>query len=140
MSVSFRVDRERGIVRGTAEGVVGADDLIRYVDDLADSDAVERDMPRLIDLQHTFLDVTADDCWQIVNRVRHRGLGPTRLAIVVSDDHSHSIARMYATIAINAHLHAEVFYDVEQAERWLLAGQRSGARGTVRESDSDPAD
>jgi hypothetical protein len=119
MAIRYSVDRLRGRLLTHADGIVTFHDINAHLDVEQRDHNLER--PELVDARGATTDLTADQIRRLVHRaadmLRVAQLGPT--AIVTDDDVVFGMARMYALLAEREGIVAEVFRDVESANRWL---------------------
>src|SRR3972149_3691406 len=122
MPISYRIDPSRKLVLTTATGVLTDDDLIRHKQRLVADPAFQPDMRQLSDVRGvTDLQVTPLGVRLMVaaDEAHAPALGGHRLAIVVIEDLTFGMARMYQMLAEDTTRSVGVFREIAEAEAWL---------------------
>ena len=118
MPIEYAIDKNNRLLT-RADGAVTFDEINGHLD----LEQSNRDLDRseLIDARNATTDLMPAQVRQLVMRaagmLRVVKLGPT--AIVTTDDVVYGMARMYSVLAEGVGARAEVFRDLESAERWL---------------------
>ena len=76
---------------------------------------------RLWDFRESQVDFTRDELDKIALYSRQLGQRPSKIALLVSDDFTFGISRMYQVIREADNAYISVFRDESEALRWLLA-------------------
>ena len=120
MGLSYSIDHARNLVLTEGSGEIGLRDFLRHYDALAEDADFHEGLDRLTDLRGCTFSIQPNDVWQIAERISRDRLGNCRSAIVADDELGVALTRMYAILATNAGVQAEVFTTREDAMTWLL--------------------
>jgi hypothetical protein len=119
MPILFRVDHPARTVVATATGAIGFDDVDRHLTEEVGSGGLG--YHELLDARQATANLTADEIRRLVKRARslaaEQRLGPT--ALVVDNDVSYGMGRMYAILSEDFDPEFGVFRDLGQAAAWL---------------------
>ena len=125
MPIDVCIDTGRNLITRTGRDLVTVDECIQTVEYVLTHPDYQPGMKSLSDMRDVSHQLTADDVRriaQVVAGTREEPLS-TRAAIVVSKTVSYGLSRM-----LQIHLEGEglplalsVFYDMDEAERWLVA-------------------
>jgi hypothetical protein len=122
MPVTYRIDTEKGIIRITVKGQPGPDEHAEITQRwLKDPDYMPG-MPILIDNRQREEPSTRArvEKLAIETQSSHRVAKGTRVAIVVASDVEYGMSRMYALLSENNPFETHAFYDIAEAEAWLV--------------------
>jgi hypothetical protein len=118
--MSFRVDQDTRTVYTTAHGVLQVDDFVAHAHELANAGLFA--YPQLIDAREAHLKISPSDVDTLVslNKELRRIHGIARTAFVTKHTAGFGMMRMYE-IKIGEHDPGFcAFYDIDQAEQWIL--------------------
>ena len=122
MKVDIDLEEEQGFCRVT---VVGKFDLQQYapsINRVVDAMGPTPDMPALYDLRETDMAHLGTPEIRAMGSA-HRGIanrrGNARVAVLVGDDLTYGLARMYEAMGLPPKLQMQVFRDVDEAEAWV---------------------
>lgn len=124
MPIETRYDEARGILYATVYGDFDLKEIEQGLAGLAAA-GIPPGAPALWDL--TGLDFHVMDRTRLAHmieiRARHPERGQARLALLVQGELQYGVSRMYEMLSENRGLpqRMQVFYDREEAERWLGA-------------------
>jgi len=132
MPIECRIDADEGIVFTTLSGEVGASDIIAAMEELLRRPGYRTGMIGLADLRSYTWRTEASDIRRIAQFMIANGrkIGRSRTAIVVSDDYSYGMSRMYEAFASASPIKVRIFRDMDEAVTWLI-DDRSGRDGTA---------
>jgi hypothetical protein len=139
LKYSITIDREQGLILGSAHGVASAEDFQSYITDLLKPPCSEVNYSVLTDLRDVDMrTMSADDVRNVAELVRQRRTEVLMIkhALVVSEPLSFGFARMYQTL--NEEVDPQdlrIFYDVDEAREWVRSG-RTGNGSSITEQDS----
>ena len=120
MPIRYEIDKERRLVITTGTGAVHLADALAHQESLRDNPDFDPTFSQLMDYtQLTEYNLGLDDMVKIAQR---RVFAPgSRRAIVVRDDLSYGLGRMFEMLRENAgEFGIRVFRDREEALNWLL--------------------
>jgi DNA-binding MarR family transcriptional regulator len=119
MPVAFDYDRDSGLVRTTAEGLVTEEDWVRHVRALERAGLLE--VRQLLDARRIIYNASSDEVRRLASFVRaYRGRrGTVRTAFVATEPHVYGLARMYGAMTMEVDPGFAVFDDLGAAEAWL---------------------
>lgn len=124
MPMSYRIDRERGLVITEAWGVLTDADILAHKDNLLKDRDFDPNMPQLSDIQRIErLDVTSAG---VKAMVEHDAANADRrdghcMVLVVPRDEVFGMARMYQLMGSGGNGRVQVFRTMEEADAWLAA-------------------
>jgi len=126
MSVEFRVDKEDEIVYGTMKGEVTAEEIIAGLEEVFDGGDYEPHFNGISDLRDINWESDQGDLRKIVQFIiRNKGrIGRHRSAIVVSNERSFGMSRMFEVFSEQTPLKVRVFRDYDEALDWAKTGKR----------------
>jgi hypothetical protein len=137
MPVECRIDSENGIVHTILSGEVGASEIIAAIDDLLRRPDYRTGMIGLADLRSYTWRAEVSDIRRIAQFMIANGarIGRSRTAIVVSNDYSFGMSRMYEAFAAASPIKLKIFRDMDEAVAWLIDDRsgRSGSAGGEKE-------
>lgn len=122
MPISYRIDRQRGLVLTTATGALTDEELLHHKRALIDDPEFEPGMRELSDVRSIErLDITPGGVRRLVavDQEHADRLGDFRLAIVAPSDATFGTARMYQALTEANVRNIGVFRGIEEAEKWL---------------------
>jgi len=128
MPISYHIDRQFGVARTTARGVLTEEELLAHKRRLLDDPFFGSGMVELSDVRGIDrLDVTPHGIRQFVaqDAKDQRRLQDYKLAIVASEDVVYGMARMYQALTGDYVPHVAVFRDPAEAATWLGQGRRA---------------
>ena len=118
--ITWKIDHEQRMLTAVCEGDVTLGDLEQYLDAVV----VAGSMPykKLFDGTQGDSAMTDEEMMALGARIRaYHGAGTMGpLAIVVTTDHTHGLARLFGALAA-ADRPIKIFRDVRAARRWLEA-------------------
>lgn len=139
MNVLHTIDKDRKLIITTitakevdVKGFI--DDFSRYQHKIRSIEEY-RDFDELVDFQRVEeINISADDIRQFGNFTANTDFGghQTKLALLVSTQTAYGLARMYEAyrgMNPNANKTVEVFYDENDAYRWLAGNQKLHSSG-----------
>jgi len=125
MPLTFRIDRDAGIVQTKVSGQFTAEEVTAYRDRLlsdpdyrpgmlgfVDCREVES-LPSTSTLQLLALEITR----------RQEAVGPTRVAVVVASEAAYGLMRMYEVYTASTPIRIKTFREEAEALSWLMSGQ-----------------
>jgi hypothetical protein len=119
MPIRYAIDHVRRRLLTHADGTLTFHDINAHLD--VEQRNRDLDVPELFDARGATTDLTTDQVRRLVRRaadmLRFVDLGAT--AIVTTNDVLYGMARMYSVLAESEGAEADVFYDIQSAERWL---------------------
>jgi hypothetical protein len=123
MPVEFSIDKEDNIVYRTLRGEVRVDEVLASLEETAKHPDYRPGMKSLNDVREYTPRSTSSDVRQIAEYLLghadvRKGLVA---AVVVSQAVSYGMTRMLQALADNPDFSISVFYDLEEAKRWLEA-------------------
>lgn len=135
MPVECRIDAEAGIIHTILSGEVGASDIIEAIEALFRHPDYRPGMIGLADLRSYTWRAETSDIKRIAQFMIANGdtIGRSRTAIVVSDDYSYGMSRMYEAFADASPIEVDVFRDMDEAVAWLRGA--GGREATSVEDD-----
>lgn len=125
MRYEIRIDSSRGLCRVRFTGAVEPSELEAFRADFRAALDATPAMPTLYDLRQASLDrATASQMRQLgaVNASLSEWRGASRLALLVGDDLSFGLMRMYEVLGASPNLRIQVFRDEREAEEWAADG------------------
>ena len=130
MAITYVISAEQRRIRGYASGIIRADDLHKFLDQLLEDPRVVEGMRGLYDARFAEPDITILQIAEVarkVSRVVARGI--ERVAIVAQSANTVRVARTFAIIARAMGIDVDVFNELEDAERWLDDPREGGGSG-----------
>jgi len=121
MPIDYTIDAAQGLIRTKVTGVVTLDELIENFDKQFNDPRYIKCTRELADVRDITPEITAEELRRYSDLV-HRNVNklPTlRIAVVVNDDLTYGMARMYSSLIEDAERDVEVFRSVADAEQWL---------------------
>lgn len=124
MPAEFRVDSEEEIVYGTLRGEVTAEEIIAGLEGVFDSGDYRPHFNGISDLRDINWESEQGDLRKIVQFIiRNKSrIGRHRSAIVVSEERSFGMSRMFEVFSEQTPLKVRVFRDYDKALEWVKAG------------------
>jgi hypothetical protein len=130
VAITYVISAEQRRVRGYASGIIRADDLHKFLDQLLEDPKVVEGMRGLYDARFAEPDITILQIAEVarkVSRVVARGI--ERVAIVAQSVNTVRVARTFAILARAMGIDVDVFNELEDAERWLDEPPDGGGNG-----------
>jgi hypothetical protein len=130
VAITYVIAAEQRRVRGYASGIIRADDLHKFLDQLLEDPKVVEGMRGLYDARFAEPDITILQIAEVarkVSRVVARGI--ERVAIVAQSVNTVRVARTFAILARAMGIDVDVFNELEDAERWLDEPRAGGGNG-----------
>jgi hypothetical protein len=121
------IDVDHGITRVWFEGAVTGQTIIDATAEVMAEPAYSDDMDQLwVFLEVTMLDITLEEMQALVahdmDLVERRGLGPIKVAIVITDMLRYGTIRLYQILMKPSGLDVLIFAQESVAEAWLREG------------------
>ena len=129
MPITRVIDRLRRRLTVHSEGHVTFEDIRGHMENRAEEGLIGYD--QIFDARDAVLDLTGDQmrtlAWS-TTRVVAGGVPYGCMAFVTNDATSFGMARMFGMLTEDSGLPVQVFYDIDEAERWLDARGRQGPK------------
>ena len=121
MPIAVRIDKEADLVSRTVTGSVSGEELIASFQDTLDHPDYHPGMKSLMDFRLFDHQLGSQDMRKFADFFLERSdaVRGTPTAVVVSQAVSYGLVRMLQAYIEAAPITLEVFYDLEEAERWL---------------------
>jgi hypothetical protein len=121
MPITFEIDTEARIVRATARGDITLEEELACFESFLSDPRFESGFGILHDNRERRSVSSTDYVKGMADAVQKNraALGPAKVAIVVSRMVSLGLSNMFAILTENALIRTRVFWDIEEAERWL---------------------
>jgi hypothetical protein len=120
MSILIRVDESQDLLSATLLGPVSVQSFIEELEHTLSSADLSAGFNALIDMREVVHSVSGDDVGKLARHLsEHPRLEGTRAAIVVTQTVTYGLMRMLQTHMDEAPMAVSVFYDLDEAKRWL---------------------
>ena len=121
MPVEVSIDRTRRVVFITISGTVGMDSWISKLDAVLSMPEYEVGMWGLIDIREADHQTGIEDIAKMARYLVHnyRRIKGSKVAVVTGKTVSYGLMRMLETQLLGLPFKFRVFYEMEEAERWL---------------------
>lgn len=121
MPITFEIDSEARIVRTTARGDITLEEELAVFKSFLADPSFEPGFGILHDNRERVSVSTTDYVKGMADAVQDNrdAIGPAKIAIVVSRMVSVGLGNMFAILTENAPTTTKVFWDIDEAERWL---------------------
>ena len=125
MPVTFRIDKEAGIVYTVIEGPVDTKELLRELETLLDHPDFRPGLNGITDLRKSEMDTFTEDVQRVAEFfIRHREqVGASRTAIVLSGFVTYGMTRMFQAFADDSSVETQIFQDMDEAIEWIESGE-----------------
>jgi hypothetical protein len=120
VAITYVISAEERRVRGYASGIIRADDLHKFLDQLLEDPRVVEGMRGLYDARFAEPDITILQIAEVArkaSKVVARGI--ERVAIVAQSANTVRVAKTFAIIARAMGIDVDVFNELDDAEVWL---------------------
>lgn len=120
MAITYTISRTERLARAFASGVIGAEEINRFLDTVIADPELRPGVRGLVDAREAEPDVTILQLAEVARRVHkliNRGLG--RIAIVVESRASYRVAKTFSVLGRALGIDVDVFTDIGAAEAWL---------------------
>lgn len=120
MAITYTISRDERLAKAYASGVIGAEEINRFVDAVIADPEFSPGVRGLVDAREAEPDVTVLQLAEVAKRVFKlidRGLG--RIAIVVASRASYRVAKTFCVLARALGIEVDVFTELRAAEAWL---------------------
>ena len=123
MPVDIAIDQSRDVIRATLTGLAGTDEVFAAFTKAYARPEYHRGMAALVDARDYPHQNSIEDVRRIADFLTRRPetAGGVRLAVVVSRPVSYGMMRQLQAYLDASPLKVSIFYDLEEAERWLAA-------------------
>lgn len=124
MPITFRIDKESGVVYTTINGHASTDEIIEGLRNFMNHPDFKPGLNGIADLRNSDLDTFSADVQRIADLlIEYRNkIGPSRTAVLVSKDVTFGMTREFQVFAGQSSVETAIFRDMEEAVRWLEAG------------------
>ncbi len=124
MAISYEIDAGARIVRATVRGDLSLEEDLQFLRSALADERWEPGFGILYDNRERGSVTTADYVKAAASFVEESrdSLGPAKVAVVVSRVVSVGLANMFAILTEHMPVTTKVFWDIEEAERWLSEG------------------
>jgi hypothetical protein len=121
MPITFRIDKEAGMVYTTIEGRINTDELLESLERLMNHPDFGPGLNGLADLRSMEIDTFSADVMRIADlMIKFRNkIGPSKTAVVISKDVTFGMTRMFQAFSEQSSIETAIFRDREEALRWL---------------------
>ncbi|MBW1813454.1 MAG: hypothetical protein JRJ39_07210 [Deltaproteobacteria bacterium] len=121
MPVDVSIDKKSDLVLRVVQGLVSTDELLKSLEDVLNHPDYHPGMKSLTDLREATPFTNTGDVEQIANLLQKRKdrFKEGKAAVVVSKEVSYGMIRMLQAYAADSPFEIEVFYDIEEAKKWL---------------------
>lgn len=125
MPVTFRIDKEAGIVYTVIEGAVDTDELLKELDTLIKQPDFRPGLNGITDLRKSEMDTFTDDVQRVAEFfIKHREqVGASKTAIVLSGFVTYGMTRMFQAFADDSSVETQIFQDMDEALEWIESGK-----------------
>ena len=120
MAITYTISRRERLAKATATGIVGAEEINRFIDAVLAEPELRPGVRGLVDAREAEPDITILQLAEVASKVLKlidRGLG--RIAIVVESRAGYRVAKTFSVLARALGIEAEVFTELRAAEAWL---------------------
>jgi len=123
-SVEVTIDKENNLVTRVVRGEVSAEDLLASISEVLDHPEFHPGMKSLTDMRDVTPQGKPSDVMAIAEVIKRKGarLTGAKAAVVVSAQIPFSMARSLQGYAGKSPFQIRVFYDMDEARRWLDLG------------------
>jgi len=128
MPITFRIDRDAGIVRTRISGQFSAAEVTAYRDQLFSDPDYHPGMLGFVDCREVEALPSADTLQLLALEItrRQEAVGATRVAVVVASEAAYGLMRMYEVYTAATVIKVKAFRDEAGALAWLT-GQSAGS-------------
>ena len=132
MPITFRIDKESGVVCTTIDGYVSTDEIIEGLRNIMNHPDFRPGLNGIADLRNSDLNTFSADVKRIAELlVEYRDkTGPSRTAVLVSNDVTFGMTRVFQVFAEQSSVETAIFRDMEEAVQWLGVGNASADKKT----------
>jgi hypothetical protein len=125
MPVTFRIDKEAGIVFTVIEGPLDTDELLRELAAMIKHPDFKPGLSGITDLRKSEMDTFTDDVQRVAEFfISHKEqVGVSRSAIILSGFVTYGMTRMFQAFAEESSLDTRIFQDMDEALEWIKSGQ-----------------
>ena len=129
MPVTFRIDKEAGIVYTVIEGPVDTDELLRELDTLIKHPDFRPGLNGITDLRKSEMDTFTEDAQRVADFfIKHREqVGSSRTAIVLAGFVAYGMTRMFQAFADDSSVETQIFQDMDEALEWIESGEEQSS-------------
>ena len=127
MPITFRIDKESGIVYTTVEGRVSIDEIIEGLRACVSLPDFRPGLNGIADLRNSEFDPRPADVERIamlLTEYRNK-IGLSKTAVVVSKAVTFGMTREFQAFAEHSSIDTEIFRDMDQARQWIGARDRN---------------
>jgi hypothetical protein len=127
MPITFRIDKESGIVYTTINGRTNTDEIVESLENLLNNPDFKPGLNGIADLRNSEMDTFSADVKRIAGlMIEYRNkIGPSKTAVVISKDVTFGMTRVFQAFSEQSSIETAIFRDMEEALRWL------GARNAI---------
>ena len=115
----FDIFEKKGVLFICIEGDPTVSDIKQALDQTRD-DSGYSNLSRLWDFRKAAFDFSAEELEEIASHASSADLDPSRVAMLVSQDLSYGVSRMYEAYRKSSMTDVKVFRDEAEAIEWLL--------------------
>lgn len=119
MAITFQFDRNAGILRTKAEGVVNYEELYNHL--IEERQAMGLSWPEIVDARNASFEVTDGEArslmWLLRSWSEMNDMGPT--AVIVGNPEAWGVIRMMGAIAGDS-MPTAPFWTNDEAEAWII--------------------
>ena len=132
MPITFRIDKESGVVCTTIDGYVSTDEIIEGLRNIMNHPDFRPGLNGIADLRNSDLNTFSADVKRIAELlVEYRDkTGPSRTAVLVSNDVTFGMTRVFQVFAEQSSVETAIFRDMEEAVQWLGVGNAGADKNT----------
>jgi hypothetical protein len=121
MPITFTVSAAENLIRTVAEGEIGLEDIVSYVQAQMEHPEIRPGMHELVDMRRARLNLSYEKMQKLVGSIEpfNEKLGEARCALVTDEDISFGFARMYEMMAEQTGVETRAFREMKPALEWL---------------------
>jgi hypothetical protein len=120
MAITYAIAPDQRRIRVYASGIIRAEDLHKFLDDLLEDPGLGPGLRALYDARFAEPDITILQLAEVATKVaRVVARGVERIAIVGESTNTIRVSKTFATLARAVGIDVEVFTDLEEADAWL---------------------
>lgn len=125
MPITFRIDKESGIVHTTIDGSASTDEIVDGLKSIMNHPDFKPGLNGIADLRNSDMEVFSADVKRIANLlIEYRNkIGPSKTAVVVSKDVTFGMTRVFQVFAEQSSIETAIFRDRDEALQWLGASK-----------------
>jgi hypothetical protein len=125
MPITFRIDKESGIVYTTIDGRTNTDEIVESLESLLNNPDFKPGLNGIADLRNSEMDTFSADVKRIAGlMIEYRNkIGPSKTAVVISKDVTFGMTRVFQAFSEQSSIETAIFRDMEEALRWLGANK-----------------